>query len=99
VVCDDLELAPAQETSSLAVRVTQITDRAREMTWNMLLFGVRQSFAVARSHYENINLEAMGQGFAPGYEDTELDEIEKTAAAPTRNLSDKIEDEVVPRRG
>jgi hypothetical protein len=38
---------------------------------------------VARSHYENINLETMGQGFMPGYEDDELDEIKKTAADPT----------------
>jgi hypothetical protein len=40
-------------------------------------------FTVARSHYENINLEAMGQGFTLGYEDHELDEIEKTTAHPT----------------
>jgi hypothetical protein len=80
VVYDDLKLAPAQETSSLTVRVTRITNRAHEMTWNTLHFGVQQSFVVARSHCENINLEAMGQGFAPGYGDDELDKIEKLVA-------------------
>jgi hypothetical protein len=69
------------------------------MTQNALRFGTQQSFAIARSHYENIDLEAMGQGFAPGYEDAELDEIEKTAAAPTRSLADQIEGEVIPQRG
>jgi hypothetical protein len=67
--------------------------------WNTLHLGVQQSFAVIHSHYENINLEAMGEGFAPSYEDAELDEIMKMAATPAQNLSDKIEDEVVPRRG
>jgi hypothetical protein len=52
------------------------------MTQNALCFYVQQSFAVACSHYENTNLEAMGEGFASGYEDDELDEIEKTVAAP-----------------
>jgi hypothetical protein len=33
----------------------------------------------------------MGQGFMPGYEDDELDEIEKTTADPTWELVDKIE--------
>jgi hypothetical protein len=56
-------------------------------------------FVVAYSHYENINLEAMGQGFAPGYEDDELELIEEMVTAPTRNLLVKIEDEVVPQRG
>jgi hypothetical protein len=41
----------------------------------------------------------MGQVFTPGYEDDELDEIEKTAATPARELADKIEDEVIPPRG
>jgi hypothetical protein len=53
------------------------------MTRHALHFGVQQSFTVAHSHYENINLEVMGQGFALGYVDDELDEIEKTAADPT----------------
>jgi hypothetical protein len=38
----------------------------------------------------------MGQDFTSSYEDTKLDEIEKTAAAPTRNLADQIEGEVIP---
>jgi hypothetical protein len=43
-------------------------------------------------------LITMGEGFVPGYEDAELDEIMKMAATPARNLSDKIEDEVIPQR-
>jgi hypothetical protein len=34
----------------------------------------------------------------PSYEDDELERIEEMAIAPAQNLSDKIEDEVIPRR-
>jgi hypothetical protein len=81
----------------LVVRVTRIIDWAHEMTQNVLHFGIQQSFTIARSHYENIDLEAMGQGFTLGYKDAELDEIEKKVAAPVQNLADEIEGEVIPR--
>jgi glyoxylate carboligase len=97
--CDDLRVTPPEEVSSLVVRSLWIMKQAREMTRHALRFGVQQSFVVARSHYENINLEAMGQGFTPGYEDDELDEIEKTAADPMRELADRMEGEVIPPRG
>jgi hypothetical protein len=41
----------------------------------------------------------MGQGFTPSYVDDELDEIEKMAADPARELADMIEGEVIPPRG
>ena len=40
--------------------------------------GITQAFTVACSHYDReINLEIMSLGFAPGYENSKLDEIEK----------------------
>ena len=45
-----------------------------------LRFGVHRSFAIARSHYENIDLAMMSQGFMPGYFDAELEDIEKEVA-------------------
>ena len=59
-----------------------------------------QAFVVARSHYaESIDLETMSLGFAPGYEASELDDIEKAVAPLARNLVDKVEDIVLPWRG
>ena len=55
-------------------------DRARDMARGALHFGVHLSFAIARSHYENIDLATMSQGFAPVYTDAELDDIEKEVA-------------------
>jgi hypothetical protein len=57
-------------------------DRAHEVTRLALGFGVHQSFVIACSHYENIDLVAMSQGYTFGYTDTHLDEIEKAVASP-----------------
>ena len=65
LVCDELELAPEQETSSLAVRASRITDRARDMARGALRFGVHRSFVFACSHYENIDLATMSKASPP----------------------------------
>jgi hypothetical protein len=64
------------------VRALQIIDRACKITRHALRFGVQQSFVIACSHYKNIDLAAMSQGFAPGYNDDELEQIKETASAP-----------------
>ena len=79
---EELELALEQETSSLAVHATRITDQACDMVRGALHFGVHRSFAIAHSHYENIDPATMSQGFAPVYTDAELDDIEKEVAPP-----------------
>ena len=52
---------------------------------------------IARSHYENIDLAMMNQGFAPTYTDAKLDVIEEEVASLVHDLSTKIEDEIIPR--
>ena len=71
-------------------------DRARDMVRGTLRFGIHQLFVNARSHYKNIDLATMRQGFAPIYTDAELDNIEKEVAPLAHDLSTKIEDEIVP---
>jgi len=62
--------------------------------------GITQAFVVARSHYDdNIDLEAMSLGFAPGYEPSELDEIEATVTPLVETLASKVQDMVLPQRG
>ena len=46
----------------------------------VLCFGVNRSFMIARSHYENIDLAMMSQGFVPGYSNVEMEDIEKEVA-------------------
>ena len=66
------------------------------MARGVLRFGVHRSFMIAHSHYENIDLTTMSQGFAPVYTDTKLDDIEKEVAPLAHDLSAKIEDEIIP---
>ena len=79
LVFDDLRVALAVDTSSLVVRVTQIPDWARALAREALHTNVHCALAVARSHYIDIDLSMISEGFASGYTDTELDEIEKEA--------------------
>ena len=79
------------------VHATRIMDRARDMARGALRFGVHRSFAITRSHYQNIDLVTMSQGFMPIYTDAERDDIEKEVVPLAHDLSAKIEDEIIPR--
>ena len=97
VVFDDLGVARPEETGSLAARAIDITTWVRQLEENAIHAGITQAFAVGRSHYDQeINLEAMSLGFMPGYEASELDEIEKAVAPVAWNLADKVKDIVLP---
>ena len=99
MVCDDLEVVQSEGTSSLATRAVDITAWVRQLERDALRTRVHQSFAIAHSHYgDNIDLETMSLGFAPGYEAHELDEIETVVAPLSWDLIDTIEDIVLPQR-
>lgn len=53
------------------------------------------SACISRSFYEGINLEWMSQGFAAGYTEAELDEIEEQPAPFARVLAATYQEEVV----
>ena len=75
------------------VRVCQLEKEA-------LRSGIIQAFTIAHSHYdESIDLEATSLGFAPGYEASELDEIEVAVTPLAETLASKVEDMVLPWRG
>jgi hypothetical protein len=59
------------------------------MTRHALHFCVQRSFAIIRSHYENINLSTISQGFAPSYTQDELEEIEEMVAPLRRTWLEK----------
>ena len=60
---------------------------------------ITDAFTIARSHYDReINLEVMSLGFAPGYEDSKLDEIETAMTPIARNLVNRLKDMVLPSR-
>ena len=99
-VFDDQGVARPEETSSLAARAMDIMARVGQLEENAFHAGITQAFTVARSHYDReINLEVMSLSFAPGYEASELDEIEMAMTPIARNLPNRIKDIALPHRG
>ncbi|RLM65505.1 uncharacterized protein C2845_PM16G02730 [Panicum miliaceum] len=86
-----------QGTCSIVTQVISLKDRARGMARLALRHGMQQSFAIVRSHYENINLQVMSQGFEPGSDDTELDQIEEEVAPLAQVLAASMEEQVVSK--
>ena len=97
LVFDDLGVALTAEMSSLAVRVTQTSDQVRALAREALHTGVHCVFAIALSRYIDIDQPVINEGFTLGYTDTELDEIEKEAEPPVRDLVEKFEEEILPK--
>ena len=96
-VCDDLRVTQEEGDGSLAVHAASITACVGQLEESAFCLGITQAFTVAHSHYaQEINLGVMSQGFAPVYEDAELDEMEKVVAPLARNLADKLKEEVLP---
>ena len=84
----------------LVAHAVDITAWVRRLEREALCSRITQAFAIARSHYaDSIDLETMSLGFVPGYEASELDEIEMAVAPLARDLADRVEDIVLPRRG
>ena len=76
-----------------------LVSRARvgQLEESAFCLGITQAFTVAHSHYaQEINLAVMSEGFAPVYEDAELDEMEKAVTPFAQNLADRLKEEVLP---
>ena len=98
VVYDDLQVMQGEGINSLPIHTAGITAWVGQLE-DTFHAGITQAFAVARSHYDQeINLEVMSQGFVPGYEDSELDEIEKAVTPIAWNLANRLKDIVLSPR-
>ena len=99
VVFDDLGAARLEETGSPEAHVVDILAWVCQLEENAFHAEITQAFAIARSHYDReIDLEIMSLGFAPSYEASEMDEIEKAVMPIARNLADWMKDIVLPPR-
>ena len=59
--------------------------------------GVHRAFTVAHSHYIDIDLPVISEGFAPSYTQAKLDKIEKEAEPPMWGLAEKFKEEILPK--
>ena len=94
LVLDDLGMPPVDDTTLLGDQLIQAVDGAREGMQESLYLGVQRSFAIARSHYANIDLAELSQGFPMTYSEAKLDEIEADVAPFARTLVGKMEEEI-----
>ena len=100
VVSDDLQVVLAEGTSSLTAHAADIMARVCQLEKEALHTGIIQTFTIARSHYDdNIDFKAMSLDFVPGYEPSELDDVEAMVTPFVETLASKIEDMVLPKRG
>ena len=100
MVYDDLDVVRSEGTSSLMACAIKIMAQVRQLERNAIRVGVNQSFMIACSRYgDNIDMEAMSHGYAPGYEVHELEEMETMVALLSLGLADRIEGIILPRRG
>jgi hypothetical protein len=77
LVLNGFEMNSEAGMSSLAVQLVNVADQARGMAKRVMHLGVQRSFVIVHSHYENIDLQVMSQGFTPSYDDAELNQIEE----------------------
>ena len=97
LVFNDLGVTTTVETSSFVVQVTQIPDRARTLARKALHTSVHHVFSVAHSHYIDIDLPVISEGFTPSYTDAELDEIEVEAELLMQGLVRKFKEDILPK--
>ena len=87
VQCTRQEAKSARQDAKSA---RQEAESARQEARDALYMGVQ--CAIARSHYLNIDLGELGQGYSADYTDAELDEILEEVAPFTRILTDKMQE-------
>lgn len=87
VVCDALSVVQADPRgSSLRNRLGALYERARTLVRDALHLGVRRAFAVFKSHYTGVNLEALSEGYAAAPE-AELEAADEEAVNPASILA------------
>ena len=89
----DLGMEGDQGVSSMAVRASGIPDHVRGQIQETRRSSIQRCFSIARSHYSNIDLEALSEGYAPGTTDEEVEELDAEVLELALALSLRIEDE------
>ncbi|KAG2621615.1 uncharacterized protein LOC120666552 [Panicum virgatum] len=72
LVLDDLGMSAADYTTQLGAQLIQAVDGPHKVVQELLYLGAQRSFAIARSHYANIDLAELSQGFPSTYSEAEL---------------------------
>ena len=85
-----LGIGSPNSADELIGTVESMPQRVHEVAVASLQYGIRQTLAIARSHYEDIDLAAISRGFPLGYTDEALDEMEREAAPLAEALASAV---------
>lgn len=88
LVYDELHVAQSAGTNTLTARTGVIMNQVRELERVILHTSINRVFVVTHSHYENIDLEALSEGYPDGYELHELAALEAKVLPLSQALSD-----------
>ena len=99
-VCEALEVEGVQSGSSLRSRLTALSGQVRERLRGPLHTGVKRALAVVSSHYADVNVVAISDGYVLPEDDEEVDEevmkLMEAVEAPGTALASLFKEEVVP---
>ena len=99
-IYEALEVEGVEPGSSLKSRLTALSGQVCERLWGALHTGVKRALAVISSHYADVDLDAVSDGYVLAEDDEEADEevtkLMEAAKALTTVLASLFEEEVVP---
>ena len=90
---EPLEVLPPRSVDERVQAGEGMPRRIHALGVASLRYGIRQMLAITRSHYEDIDLEAISCGFPTGYSDKALDAFEQEAAPFAATLAEGIKDD------
>ena len=90
---EPLEVLPPRSVDERVQAVQGMPRRIHALGVASLRYGIRQTLAIARPHYEDINLEAVSHGFPTVYSDEALDAFEQEAAPFAATQAECIKDD------
>ena len=94
-MCEALEVEGAQSGSSLKSRLVTLSGQVRERLRGALHVGVKRALAVISSHYANVDLEAISDGYVLPEANEEVAKLMESAEGPGTALAKLFEEEVV----
>ena len=88
-----LEIPPPESDEGLADTVRSMPRSVHELAVRCLRYGVRETMAITKSHYDNANLDAISRGFPEVYDDEQLDVFEREASPPAEVLARSLKND------
>lgn len=99
-LCDAIvplrEMLGIEGPVSVDERVTAVESMPRlvhDLAVKSLRFGIKETLAITRSHYDDADLGAISRGFPQEYDDDQLDAFEREASPLAEELAQRMKED------